>query len=377
MTLNLPDGTNVEIRRMVVKLGTKQITDLKSVKTGNLRRLVDEMAELKSGGLDLIVTASGAIGLGVQALYGDPAKLDQLSLPQKQALAGLGQLELMKLFQQEFARHGIRVGQVLLTYAVLDNRTAYQNASNTLNAMLDMGIVPIINENDSVAVDEIKVGDNDRLGAYVSQLVNADLYVMLTDIDGFYEHYGQPGEKLLPVVSRLGAIEHHAKKQTEKYTKGGMISKLQAVRTNSVNAIYTAIANGNHERVLHRILADRSEGTLFLPEKKKLNSRKKWITGKRAAGSIQVDAGAAHALTNHKSLLASGIVRVSGIFRAQDKISILGPDGREIAVGLANYSSEQIGKIAGKKTGEMQNLLGGDYGANCVVHVDNMVLYEK
>lgn len=377
MVLKIPNGNEIDVKRVVVKLGTKQITDIGSVNETNIANIVGEIAELRKKGVDVIVTASGAIGLGVHKMFGNREALEKLNLPQKQAIAGLGQVELMEIFKKKFSGHGMNVGQVLLTYAIVENRTAYENAGNTLNTMLEMGIVPVINENDSVAVEEIKFGDNDRLGALVCQLVDADLYVMLSDIDGFYKNYGTPGQEFLKVVEDLGEIERYAKQQKETFTKGGMVTKLHAVQTNSANAIHTVIANGFKEGILGRVLDGVSEGTIFIPAKKKLNLKKKWITGRKSVGKITVDDGAADALSKHKSLLASGVREISGSFREGDKISVLTLSGSEIAVGLSNYSSEQVKKIAGKKSAEMQEILGKDYGANCVVHIDNMVIFEK
>lgn len=377
MILRMPNGSEIDIKRIVVKLGTKQITDINSINRQNISNIVKDIVDLRNKGVDVVITASGAIGLGVHKLFGKKEKLLELNLPQKQAIAGVGQVELMGLLKEEFSKYKISVGQVLLTYAIIENRSAYQNAGNTLNTMLDMGIVPVINENDSVAVEEIKVGDNDRLGAFVSQLVDADLYIMLSDIDGFYMNYGKPEQKFLKSVDNVRDIENYAKKQEENFTKGGMITKLQAVQTNSVNGIHTVIANGFKENILTRVMDGISEGTVFIPAKNKLNLKKKWITGRKASGSIVVDDGAAEALKKHKSLLASGIRDVKGVFKTNDKISITDLAGTEIAVGLVNYSSEQVKKIAGKKSAEVETMLGKDYAANSIVHIDNMVIYEK
>lgn len=377
MILKIPGGSEIDVKRMVVKLGTKQITDIDSVNRQNIANIIKEIVALREKGVDTVITASGAIGLGVHKLFGKKDKMLELNLPQKQAIAGVGQVELMEILKHEFAKYNVHAGQVLLTYAIIENRSAYQNAGNTLNTMLDMGIVPVINENDSVAVEEIKVGDNDRLGAYVSQLVDADLYVMLSDIDGFYINYGKPDQRFLKTVDNVREIENSAKKQEENFTKGGMITKLQAVQTNSVNGIHTVIANGFKENVLTKIMDGVSEGTVFIPAKNKLNLKKKWITGRKASGCIVVDDGAAEALRKHKSLLASGIRGVKGNFKANDKISIAGPDGTEVAIGLVNYSSDQVKQILGKKSSEVESILGKDYSTGTVVHIDNMVIYEK
>lgn len=376
MILKIPNGSEIDVKRMVVKLGTKQITDIDSINYGNISNIVKEVVSLRENGVDVVITASGAIGLGVHKLYGNKDAMDKLNLPQKQAIAGVGQVELMGLLKEEFSKYKINVGQVLLTYAIIENRSAYENAGNTLNNMLDMGIVPVINENDSVAVEEIKVGDNDRLGAYVSQLVNADLYIMLSDIDGFYMNYGKPEQQFVKTVENIRDIEVFAKKQEENFSKGGMITKLEAVHTNSAHQIYTVIANGSTQSILTKVMSG-SEGTVFIPTENKLNLKKKWINVRKSSGSIVVDDGAVAALKKHKSLLASGITEIRGAFRANDKISITDLGGTEIAVGLVNYSSEQAKKIAGKKSGEVESILGKEYTTSSVVHIDNMVIYEK
>lgn len=376
MTLKIPSGPEIDVKRMVVKLGTKQITDINSINYQNIANIVKEIVGLREKGVDVVLTASGAIGLGVHKLYGNKDAMDKLNLPQKQAIAGVGQVELMGLLKEEFSKYKINVGQVLLTYAIIESRSAYQNAGNTLNTMLDMGIVPVINENDSVAVEEIKVGDNDRLGAYVSQLVNADLYIMLSDIDGFYINYGEPGQQFVKTIENIRDIEKFAKKQEENFSKGGMITKLEAVHTNSAHQIYTVIANGSTQNILSKVM-NGTEGTVFIPAENKLNLKKKWINVRKSSGTIVIDDGAVSALKKHKSLLASGIRDVKGTFKANDKISVTDTAGTEVAVGLANYSSEQVKKVAGKKSGEVESILGKDYAASSVVHIDNMVIYEK
>ena len=377
MILKIPGGSEIDVKRMVVKLGTKQITDIDSVNRQNIANIVKEIVDLRAKGVDIVITASGAIGLGVHKLYGKKEKLLELNLPQKQAIAGVGQVELMEILKSEFAKYQINVGQVLLTYAILNNKDAYVNAGNTINTMLDLGIVPIINENDSVAIEEIKVGDNDRLGAFVSQLVKADLYIMLSDVEGFYLNYGQQNQQFIKKVENIREIQKYAKKQEESFSKGGMITKLQAVQTNSMSQIYTVIANGSTQSVLAKIMDNVSEGTVFIPENYNLNLNKKWITVRKSSGSILIDDGAVEALRKHKSLLASGIRDVKGIFMANDKISITDLSGTEVAIGLVNYSSDQIKQILGKKSSEVESILGKEHSAGTVVHIDNMVIYDK
>lgn len=377
MNICLPGGGQIGVKRAVVKLGTKQITDVETINHENIRNLVAELIELRKKGVELVLTVSGAIGLGVHELFGTKDALDKLTLSQKQALAGVGQVRLMELFKAEFAKYGVRVGQVLLTHFIFDNRSAYLNARNTLNTMLEMGVIPIINENDSVATEEIKVGQNDSLGAYVSLLVSADLYVMLTDIDGLYKNYRTSEQELIPVVDNVSKVMRFAGKQEEKFSKGGMITKLEAARVTTVSGVPAVIANGFGHQTLLKVFDNLSAGTLFLPSQKGLNRKKRWITGKRSKGMIVVDRGASQAVMKHKSLLPSGVVRVIGNFRHGDTVQIAGDDLVEIALGLTNFSSEEISRIAGRQASEVENILGKGHKQTAVVHIDNMVIFEE
>ncbi|MGA2142829.1 MAG: glutamate 5-kinase [Brevinematales bacterium] len=376
MLITLPDKRELSVKRVVVKLGTKQLTDLTSINTENISGLVREIAQLRKKGVEFVITSSGAIGLGIFELYKDKDVSDKLTLSQKQAIAGLGQVRLMQIFKEEFNRHGLRVGQVLLTHYIFDNRTSYLNARNTLNSMLELGITPIINENDSVAVEEIKVGENDRLGAYVSLLSDSNLYIMLSDVDGFYQDYGTSSAKFIRVVDNIGAVMKYACKQEENYTKGGMISKLQAARIAARSGVPCVIANGFKKSILTRIFEDLSEGTIFLPSPSSLNYKKRWISVKKPRGTIIVDDGAKNAVLLHKSLLASGISSASGNFQYGDTVIISDSLGNEIGVGLSNYSQKDILLIAGRKNSEIETILGKESKYSSVVHIDNMVLSD-
>ncbi len=377
MQIILPDKSEIKVRRVVVKLGTKQITDLSSINMDNISGIVREIAEFKKKGIEFIITSSGAIGLGIYELYKNRDIVEKLTLSQKQALAGLGQIRLMQIFKKEFAKYSMSIGQVLLTHYIFDNRSSYLNARNTLNSMLELGIIPIINENDSVAVEEIKVGENDRLGAYVSLLTDADLYIMLSDVDGFYQNYNSHDSKFLRIVDNINTVMKYACKQEEIYTKGGMITKLQAAKITTVSGVPCVIANGFKKNILSSIFHNLSEGTIFLPSIKSLNYKKRWISVKKTKGVITVDEGAKNAILRHKSLLASGIKKASGNFQYGDTVIIADVNGNEIAVGLSNYSLEDLNQIAGKKTSEIEEILGKENKYSCAVHIDNMVLLEK
>ncbi len=377
MVITLPDKRELSVKRVVVKLGTKQVTDLISINSDNIAGIVREIAELKNKDIEFIITSSGAIGLGIYELFQSKDMWDKLTLSQKQAIAGLGQIRLMQLFKDEFNKYGLTVGQVLLTHYIFDSRTSYLNARNTLNSMLEMGITPVINENDSVAVDEIKVGENDRLGAYVSLLSDSNLYIMLSNVDGFYQDFNTPSAKLIRVVDNINTVMKYAYKQEENYSRGGMITKLQAARIATLSGVPCVIANGFKKNIITGIFKDLSEGTIFLPSPRTLNYKKKWISVKKTRGTIFIDEGAKEAVLRNKSLLASGISSASGNFHYGDTVIIADTEGHEIGVGLSNYSCEDILKIAGKKTSEIERILGKENKYSSAVHIDNMVLLDK
>ncbi|NPV39606.1 MAG: glutamate 5-kinase [Brevinematales bacterium] len=373
MRISLPDNQSLEIKRVVIKLGTKQITDTTRINEENITRLVGEIVRLRQAGVECIVVASGAIGM---ARYAMGLGKQEFTLSQKQALAGVGQSLLMNFLSEKFRFHNLWVGQVLLTHYIFDNRKTYLNARNTLTTMLEMGIVPIINENDSVATEEIQFGDNDRLGAYVSVMMDADLYIMLTDIDGLCAHYGTPEQTLVRVVTNLSSVMGYAQKPEESFTRGGMITKLQAARITTTAGIPAVIANGFRERVLEDVFSNLSTGTIFLPSARAISRRKRWISAKRIKGKIYVDNGAKRALLAHKSLLAAGVTGVEGSFKEGDTVAIVDASGQEIGLGIVNYDREELMSIAGKRTEEIVGILGKNK-VNTVIHCDNMVLYEQ
>lgn len=368
------NGMTFQLNRIVVKLGTKQLTDLTMINRENVAKIVDEICELKKQGIEFILTVSGAIGLG-RLEFGVGVTSDKLSIPDKQALAGVGQVRLMQLFQEELARHGMKAGQVLLTHYIFENRKTYLNARNTLNAMLGMGIIPIINENDSVAVDEIKFGDNDRLGALVTLLINADLYIMLTDTDGFYKDYGTDHAQSMKVVNmdEEPDVHSHAGEGLHHYTTGGMITKLEAAKITTRSCVPSVIANGFQPDVIGAILDNLQTGTIFISNRCRLKPKKRWISGKKPRGKIIVDDGAAKAILNNKSLLPIGILAVDGSFFEGDIVLVTDSNGIQIGLGLAEYSAEDVVRIAGKRSQELESILGYKYN-DYVIHVDNLVI---
>ena len=362
-------------RRIVVKIGSGVLTRTDGLDLRRIRRLVDELTQLKKDGREIVVVSSGAIASGL-------AKVKMTERPQtireKQACAAIGQASLILTYEKSFARHGLQVAQILLTANDLANRQRYLNARNTLTTLLEWDIIPIINENDSVAVDEIKFGDNDTLSGMITSLVEADLLINLTDIDGLYDHDPREDAQALfiPIVKSVGRkIEAMAGKIPGALGTGGMYTKVVAAGKLSKSGVPTVIANGGKKGVLLNILAGRPEGTLFLPEAERLPGRKQWIAyTAKPKGRLIVDPGAQKALLKGgKSLLPSGIIRVEERFNQGDPVRVTGKRGGLVAVGLTNYSSEEINRILGCQTCDIESLLGYKHSDE-VIHRDNMVV---
>ncbi len=384
MNLHLHDrssSTSLSNKRVVIKVGSSLLTDEK----GNLnydfiRRLCSNLSDLKRQGYELILVTSGAIiaGLGILKKVGVLKKLAQ-DLREKQAAAAIGQVQLMHIYEQEFARRGVLVAQVLMTREDFEERSRYLNARNTLLTLFNLGVVPVINENDTVAVEEIQVGDNDTLSAIVASKVEADYLIILTDVDGLYTDnpIKNKNAKLIPEIKEITSeIEMLAAKNPagERGT-GGMLTKIEAAKIATCSGVTLIVANGRKENVVNRILQAENIGTKFLPQEQMLKARARWIAfGMKSKGKIYIDSGAAKALIEKgKSLLSSGIISVEGNFEHGDMISIYGLDGKEIARGLTYYSADEIEKIKGKKSQEIEKILKRkDYDE--VIHRDNLVL---
>jgi glutamate 5-kinase len=358
-------------RRVVVKIGSRLLRDDPE---GRPAAIAAELARLRaSRQLQPIVVSSGAIALGVGAL-----KLAQRphELPRLQAAAAVGQGRLMQHWERAFAPHGLAVGQVLLTHEDVSDRTRFLSARHALFAIIDFGAVPIINENDTVATDEIKFGDNDRLAALVCNLLGADALIILTDVDGLHDADPAAGGKRIPLVRDVDAeATPVAGGSTSGVGTGGMASKVQAAKIAGRSGIPTVVAGGRAEDVIGRILAGGDLGTLFLPSEARMQSRKHWIAyAVRPAGGVVVDAGARTALVDgRKSLLPSGIREVRGRFAVGDPISVLDPAGGEFARGLAGYASDEVDRIRGKRSADIEGILGYKY-LDEVIHRDDLVI---
>ena len=366
-------------RRIVAKLGTNLLTagtdrldiDLMSALVGQVVRLIDE-------GREVLVVTSGAIAAGRERLNERGHRRD---IPFRQALAAVGQAHLMQTYDRLFAAHGRVVAQTLLTRGDLSDRVGYLNARNTMLGLLDMGVVPIINENDTVALDEIagsKIGDNDNLSALVANLVDADLLAILTDTGGLYTADPRKDKTALIIgtVERITKeIEARAGGSESGRGIGGMITKLQAAKLATGGGSDVFVANGHEPNVLHRIAHGEHVGTKFPARISRMESRKRWmLSGLATKGSIIVDAGAARALVERKkSLLPAGVASVQGSFKRGDAVAVCLPDGSQLGVGISNYGADELGTIKGVRSDRIEEVLGYQYGSE-VVHRNNLVL---
>ncbi|MGH7279246.1 MAG: glutamate 5-kinase [Candidatus Rokuibacteriota bacterium] len=364
------------IRRLVVKVGSSLVTvPDKGPDTRRIAALAAEIALIRKTCQTVLVT-SGAIATGMARL-GLPAR--PRSIPEKQAAAAVGQSALMWQYEVAFKRHAVSVGQVLLTAQDISDRARYLNARNTLLALLKFGVLPIVNENDTVAVDEIKVGDNDNLSAFVASLIDADLLVLLTDVDGLYT--GDPARdpaarKLDTVETVTGEIERLVWDRAGRVSIGGMATKLQAAQQAAAAGVGLVIGSGREDGVLTRILRCEPVGTWFPAKSDRLTARKRWIAfAVPPQGRLTVDAGALQALTRQgKSLLPSGLVSVEGEFSAGEVVAVLGEaDGKEFARGLVNFEAGELQRIRGAKTREIEARLGYK-SFDEVIHRDNLVI---
>ena len=373
-----------DTRRIVVKIGSRVLVDeTHMLDEPSVHALTRQMAALHAGGREVICVSSGAIAAGLADLGFSDRPRD---LPSLQAAAALGQSRLIGLYRRFFAEHGIAAAQVLLTRADLQVRARHLNARNTFSRLLRAGVVPIVNENDTVAVDEIRVGDNDLLSALVACLVRADVLVMLTTVDGLMtrppvasaggESGGESGGELIAVVDRITPETHAMAGESESaVATGGMRSKLQAAQMVTTAGERAVIANGRTPDVLTRIFKGEQVGTVFEPRPQRLDGRKRWIAFfDHPRGDIEIDAGAAKALrTDGRSLLAVGITAVRGTFDRGDSVRIVDTDGTEMGRALVNYPSDEVVRILGCKSGEIVKILGCcEYEE--VVHRDNLVL---
>lgn len=366
-----------EAKRVVVKVGTSTITYSNGkINYEKIEKLARIMTDLQNQGKEMILVSSGAGAAGVGRL-GLDAKPS--TIPGKQACAAVGQGILMHIYERLFGEYGQVVAQVLLTKADMVNRHSYANARNALQEMISWGVIPIINENDVVAIDEFKIGDNDNLSALVASLADADLDILLSDIDGLYTANPKthPEAKLVSVVEEVTpAIEATAGGVGSKNATGGMLTKLQAAKNAMSAGIALVIANGENLEVLRRIMKGEPVGTLFVPRENHLRFRNQWLAfGSKINGQLIVDDGLAKALRQKGScsILPVGITRVEGNFDSGDTVSVLDQEGHELARGMTNYSAEDLELIKSCKTGQIEEKIGYKHYDE-VIHRDNLVV---
>lgn len=363
-------------RRIVVKVGTSTLTHPDG--HFNLERmegLVAQLVEISTGGREVVLVTSGAIGAGMSRLG---LEKRPKTIPEKQAVAAVGQGLLMQTYERLFEDRGRNVAQILLTRDDLTHRKRHLNSRNTLHSLWRLGVIPIVNENDTVAVDEIKFGDNDTLAALVASLVGADVLIVLSDVEGLYDRNPQK-DKDAVLVRLVHAVtpelEAKAGGPGSDRAIGGMTTKLQAAKIAAAAGIATVLANGSRPDVIKDVLSGAEVGTLFVPQRERMGGRKRWIAFHQyPSGAVQVDAGAGRALAQGgNSLLPIGVTGVQGVFDEGDVVRIVDEHGAEIARGLVNYSSREVEKIVGCATQEIERCLGYKYYDE-VVHRDNLVL---
>ena len=372
---NIRKSTLQNVRKVLIKIGSAVLTGKDGLDLQIIEQLVDEIAEFKSRGIQAVIVTSGAIASGKHRMgIAGPLK----SMPQKQAAAAIGQSRLMRVYSNAFGKHCIFLAYILLTMADQTERKRVLNVRNTMTTLMEWGVVPIINENDSVAVDEIKFGDNDHLAAMIANLTEIHLVINLTSTDGLYDRSPASGRKakLIPLVEEITeAIEAAATADTSSVGMGGMKSKVIAARKVTAIGIPYIIAPGKEKGILHAVMAGKEKGTLFLPMSDHLNSRKYWIAFTlRSRGKLVIDEGAKAALVEQgKSLLPSGILDVEGDFGIGDPVLCVDASGATLAKGLVNYSAAEIHKIMGLKSTRIEQVLGyKDYDE--VIHRDNMAV---
>lgn len=359
-------------RRLVIKIGSALLVDGQGLKSAWLAAMAEDVAAARKGGADVILVSSGAIALGRRVL-GLPTGI--LALEQSQAAAAVGQIRLARAYEEVLAPFGIVTAQVLVTLEDTEDRRRYLNSRATMETLLGLGVVPIVNENDTVATDEIRYGDNDRLAAQIAVTVGADQLVLLSDVDGFYT--ANPKEDAtatrFDVVGKITPdIEAMAGDPISGLSKGGMKTKLIAAKTAVAGGCAMAIMEGSVMRPL-TALAEGAACTWFLGQGDPQAARKRWINAMKTRGEVHVDAGAVTALAAGKSLLPAGVTRVSGTFGRGDPVSIMSPAGAALGKGLIRYTMAEAQAIAGRRSGDIPAILG--YPARAaLVHRDDMVL---
>ncbi len=365
---------------IVVKIGTSSLTqETGQIAIATIASLIETLSELRSLGHRVVLVSSGAVGIGC-------ARLNLSERPRKialkQAVAAVGQGRLMRIYDDLFSSLAQPIAQILLTRRELMERNSYVNASNTFRELLDLGVIPIVNENDTIAIDELKFGDNDTLSALVASLIKADWLFLLTDVDRLYS----ADPRTVPDAKPIALVANHEFKQLQiaaggsvsGWGTGGMATKLAAARIATSSGVTTVITQGKQPQNIVKILQGEAIGTRFEPQPQMDNARKRWIAyGLLPMGKLYLDEGAAKAvITQGNSLLPAGIIKVEGEFIATDAVHICDRQGREIARGLVNYSNIEIEKVKGQHSDKIAEILGYN-GVDTIVHRNNLVVEDK
>jgi glutamate 5-kinase len=370
-----PNQKANRIQRAVVKVGSNVLTADAGLNINAIQSLSSQICRLLDRGMQIILVSSGAMASGMKKMAF--ARRPE-AIPKRQAISAIGQADLIREWEKAFERFGYKVAQILLTSDDLTSRKRYLNARNTMNTLLEWQVVPIINENDTIMVEEIKLGDNDNLAAMIALLLDADIFFNLTDIDGLYDKDPRvhPDARLIPRVATFSkSIERYAGDIPGALGTGGMLSKIKAARKVTASGIPMVIAQGYRPDILIQLAEGEAQGTFFVPRDQKLNRKKCWIGYTvNPQGLLHVDAGAARALLNNgKSLLPSGIVDVQGQFPVGAAVSVVADGGQMIGNGLVNYNADDIRTIMGLKTSQIKNRLG-QKTYDEVIHRDNLVI---
>ncbi len=369
----------LSIKRVVIKIGSSVLTDDNGeIQDPAFYDIASDVSKLRSKKIETVLVSSGAIASGMKKL-GLKEKARDVSM--KQAIAACGQSALMWNYERAFSEFGERVAQILLTHDGLSDRRRFLNARKTLLTLLRIGIIPIINENDTVAVEEIMFGDNDNLAALVTSLVESDLLVLLTNIDGLYtsDPRNHRDAELISVINEIDKdVQKMAGKSLGRTTTGGMKTKIEAAKAAAAFGVPTIIANGKKPSALSNIFSGENIGTLFIPSHERIRGRKHWIAfALKPSGDLIIDDGAKRAIASlGKSLLPSGIIRVEGDFELGESVRCIDENGFEVARGLASYGSDEIRKIVGAKSTRIESILGYKYGDE-IIHRDDLVVILK
>ncbi|MFP6637644.1 MAG: glutamate 5-kinase [Nitrospinaceae bacterium] len=378
-----------DIKRVVIKIGSSVISNRDKGRSQLecglskdwVRHYARKIKVIRDKGYEVVLVSSGAIMAGRERL--EFGRVD-LTVPEKQACAAIGQSFLMHTYEKAFEKKNLMVAQILLSHDDLGNRKRYLNAKHTIEALLEKGVVPIINENDSVTVEEIKIGDNDSLSATVACLVDAQLLIILSDVNGLYDRdpslkskSGAEKAQLISLVSKVNEdIERIAGKSNNRLAVGGMLTKILAAKKTMSFGIATLVVNGLDEKVIESIFAGKEVGTLFWAGKNKIRDRKHWIAHTlKSAGTLTVDEGARKALVERgKSLLPVGVIKVKGNFEFGNALTLVDESGKEIGRGLVNYSSRDLGRIQGMKTSAVRKMMEESFYEE-VIHRDDLIIF--